>query len=370
MKKKILFLGVFPSPYYGCSILCKSILDFLEESPLLDVHHIKLNYSKEMDDVGKINLDKISGIFKVRKQIMNELKSFEPDFVYFAPATTSLGLMRDSHFAALIKKKQFPILFHLHSRITSDIRKKKMNERMLRKMLVGEKAIVLGKELVSDANWILPEKNIKILPNAMVNEVSEEAIEKIVLKRKKKKNVDILFLSNMIESKGWPKVLEACKILKEKNVNFKCNFVGAWPSDKEKDNFFDYINENHLVKCVNYLGKKTGSQKNKILESSDVLIFPTEYPIETFGLVILEAMMHSIPVISNNIAAIPSIIEHGKTGYVLNKNTPKEISYFLDKLIKDKTLREDMGELGRKRFLEHFEMNDYKKKLIDILCTN
>lgn len=366
--KKILFLGIFPPPYYGASILCEKFLDFLEESSKFDVRHIRLNYSKDMGDVGKINFDKIFGILKVRRQIISELKNFKPDLVYFAPATTSLGLIRDSYFASIIKKMNFPILFHLHSRITNEIRGKGMNERMLRKMLVDEKAIVLGKELVNDASWIIPKENITILSNAMENDVSEDHFIKIMKSRETKKGkVKIIFLSNMIKTKGWPKVLRACKILKEKGVSFECNFVGAWPSDVEGMEFNNYVKTNSLDKCVKSWGGKTGAVKNKFFESSDIFVFPTEYELETFGLVILEAMMHGLPVIANGIAAIPSIISKGETGFVLNDNTPEEIASFLEKLIKDKTLRIKMGQLGRERFLKHFEMKDYKEKLLETI---
>ena len=39
--------------------------------------------------------------------------------------------------------------------------------------------------------------------------------------------VKILFLSNLIESKGVFVLLEACSILKQKGINFECDFIGG-----------------------------------------------------------------------------------------------------------------------------------------------
>lgn len=363
MKKKILFLSPIPPPHYGASLLCEKCLNILKKSGEFEVHNIKLNYSEKMNDVGKINLKKIAGIFKVRGQIINEIKKFKPDFIYFAPATSGLGLIRDNFFAQIIKKRNIPIIFHVHSRANS---KKPPEVRRLKAMFSGEKAIILGKKLVVDVDWVLPKEKIRILPNATENEISKSSFNQINKKREDNEKTNILFLSNMIESKGWFKLLEACKILKDKKIDFNCNFAGAWPSEKEKEKFFYYVKEN-VLNNVKYLGKKTGTEKNELFASSDVFVFPTEYPLETFGLVILEAMMLGLPVIANDVATISSTVTHNKTGFVLKENTPKEIYEYLETLINDKKLRIDLGQNGRRRFLENFEMKDYGEKFIKII---
>jgi len=364
MKKKILFLSPLPPPHYGASLLCEKCLNILQDSKNFEIHNIKLNYSRKMNDVGKINFKKIFGIFSVKKQINQELKNFKPGLIYFAPATSGLGLIRDNFFVQLIKKKNFSIIFHVHSRANSS---KSFEKKLLKKMFFGERAIVLGEELVKDVSWIIPKKNIRILSNAIKNEVSVGEFRKILINRKKKKIPNILFLSNMDETKGWFKVLEACNLLKDKKIDFKCNFVGAWPSKIEEKRFFDYVSKNNLKEKVFYLGKKIGEDKNRIFASSDIFVFPTEYKLETFGLVILEAMMFGLPVIATDIATIPSTVIHKQTGFVLKENTPQAISNEIMELIKNKSLQHKMGALGRKRFIENYEINNYRKKLIKLM---
>ncbi|MFW6282700.1 MAG: glycosyltransferase, partial [Minisyncoccales bacterium] len=92
-----------------------------------------------------------------------------------------------------------------------------------------------------------------------------------------------------------------------------------------------------------------------------------EYKLETFGRVIVEGMMFGLPVIGNGIATIPSIIEHNKTGYVLEKNTPREISKYIEKLYNNPKQRINMGKQGRQKFLKEFELNDYKKNFLGVL---
>lgn len=366
-KKKILFLSPLPPPHYGSALSSEMCLDILKNSKDFEVRNIKLNYSKKMDDIGKLNLNKIFGIFNVKKQIKNTIKEFKPDIVYFVPATSSLGLIRDYFFVKQIKKDwEGRILFHIRSRILKEDWNSK-KRKFIEGMFKGQKAIILGKELISDLHGLIPKKDISILPNAIKNEVLEKELREIIKKRKKNKKFQILFLSNMDKSKGWPKLLQACKILNKKGIDFECNFVGEWNSSKDKEMFYKFISKNNLGQSVFAFEKKTGEEKNKFLEKVNVLIFPTEYKLETFGRVILEAYMYGIPVIANNIATIPSTIQNGKTGFLLKKNTPEEITGKLEILINDKKLREKMGKEGRKRFLERFELKDYERKFVGVL---
>ena len=161
--------------------------------------------------------------------------------------------------------------------------------------------------------------------------------------------------------------MQACKILRDEKLDFKCHFVGPFPSKKEERMFKGFVIKNNLQKQIIYHGKKTGKEKNKILQNSDMLIFPTEYYLETFGRVILEAMMFSLPVIANPIATISSTIQNKKTGFTLEKNSPKEISDLIKKLHKNIKMRETLGKNGRKRFLEKYTLKTYKNKFLKIL---
>lgn len=365
VKKKILFLSPLPPPHYGSALSSEMCLSILKNYPDFKVKNIKLNYSKEMSDVGRINIDKISGIFKVKKEIKKQVKYFNPDLIYFVPATSGFGLIRDYIFVRQIKKTGKNILFHVRSRISEKDRKNYFYNLMYRKMFFNERAIILGKELLEDVSSFVKKENIIILPNAIKNDVSDKEFKIIMDKRKKRKSFNIIFLSNMDKTKGWFKVLESCKIMNNHKKEFKAYFVGEWASKRNEEDFNNYVKQNNLEKKVYYLGKKTGKDKNEILSKSDILVFPTEYRLETFGRVIVEAMMFGLPVIANGVATIPSIIEHGKTGYVLKENTPTEIARYLMNITNKEII--SMGLEGRKRFLEKFELKKYNKRFLEVI---
>lgn len=362
--KKVLFLSPLPPPYYGSAMSSEMCLNLLKDSKEFEIRNIKLNYSKGMKDIGKLNLEKIKGIFRVKKEIKKTIKEFNPDVVYMVPATSYQGVFRDYFFVREVRKNwKGKILFHIRSRIVEKDWKNLLRRSVLKKLLENQKAIVLGKELVSDLHDLISKENIFILPNAIKNEISDKELKKIIKERKKNEQFNILFLSNMNKNKGWPKLLDACKILNEKKFDFRCDFVGSWQYKKDEKYFLDFIEKNGLKGKVFAHGKKTGKEKNKFLEKANVLVFPTEYEMETFGRVILEGYMYGLPVIANGIATIPSTIQNGKTGFILKKNTGEEIASLILK-------GNDWGKIGlegRKRFLKEFELENYGEKFLGIL---
>jgi glycosyltransferase involved in cell wall biosynthesis len=371
MRRKVLFISPLPPPHYGSAMSSKMCLKVLQDSEKFEVKDIKLNYSKNVADMGRFNRDKIVGFFKVKKEIKQKIKEFKPDLIYFMPATSNLGLIRDYFFTREIKRHwNEKILFHLRARITMKDWDNKFFRRIFKKMFLGQKAIILDKSLRGDLHGLIKEKDLFIVPNAIENEISEKKLKSILKDRTKNNSFNIIFLSNMIESKGWFKLLEASKILKERGIKFTCNFVGSWPGKREELKFNAYVERNKLKNYVRHLGKRTGNAKNKILKDSDVLVFPTEFPLETFGRVIIEGMMFGLPIIANGIAAIPTTIQNKKTGFVLKENTPKEIAEKIEKLYRDKDLREKMGELGRKRFVKHYTLEFYRKSFNKIILNN
>jgi len=258
------------------------------------------------------------------------------------------------------------VIYHLRTQINDINRFKRF---IYKKAFKNSKIIILGKELKNEILKYFHAQNISILPNAIPCKLLDNEYKYIEEKRRNKKCLKLLFLSNMIKSKGWPKVLEAAFYLQIKKTDFMLTFAGDWPSDKEKNEFYKLVKQYNLEENVKFVGHVNEEKKNSLLANTDILLFPTEYKLETFGRVIIEAMEYGIPVIANSIGSIPSIIEHGETGFLLKKNTAKEIEEYILK-ISDKIILSEMGKKARQRFLDYYELKIYSKLFTNIIEIN
>ncbi len=365
LQKKILFISTLTPPNYGASLSSEMCLKILKDDSRFKVENIKLNYSAEMSDVGKVNFNKIYGLFQVRYQIRRSLKQFEPDLIYFVPAVAKFGLVRDYLFLRIIKiLKKGKLILHVRAQFKEEDWDNPIKNYIIRHLLECDKVIVLGQELVENLNNTVLFENIRILPNAIPKTLSDTEFRKILEQRTLNSNLHLLFLSNMHEAKGWFKVLETCKLLKESEIEFTCHFVGEWTSKSDTQKFYDYVENNNLLRNIVFHGQLLDKEKNNMLAIADILIFPTEW--DACPRVIIEAMEFGLNIIANNEGTIPSLVKHGETGYILQRNVAVEIFEYILILL-DSSIRNTMGIKGRQRFLENFTLNTYKNRFIEIL---
>ena len=89
---------------------------------------------------------------------------------------------------------------------------------------------------------------------------------------------------------------------------------------------------------------------------------------EGFGIVFLEAMVHSKPCIGCKNCGTEDVIEHGKTGFLIDQDIHQIESTILE-LIGDDELLRKIGKSGRERFFERFSFVEFKKKIYLELCA-
>jgi glycosyltransferase involved in cell wall biosynthesis len=75
-------------------------------------------------------------------------------------------------------------------------------------------------------------------------------------------------------------------------------------------------------------------------------IFTHPSAIESFGVVLLEAMAARLPVVAHNRTGLPCVVAHGQSGFVVDVNDTRAYAGYLSQLLQDSELRRTMGEAG------------------------
>jgi glycosyltransferase involved in cell wall biosynthesis len=87
--------------------------------------------------------------------------------------------------------------------------------------------------------------------------------------------------------------------------------------DRVDKDYFDLVIapllRNSLVEFVGEIGER---EKDEFLGNAYVLLFPIDWP-EPFGLVMIEAMACGTPVVAYRGGAVPELVEHGQTGFIV-----------------------------------------------------
>jgi len=173
-------------------------------------------------------------------------------------------------------------------------------------------------------------------------------------------SINILFSGDFFR-KGGVNVVDTFEEIQNKYENIKLILCCDEQLDFNTENISirnEYLNKIKKNRRIDFRGRVSRDEMiHAILPQTDIYLLPTY--AEAFGYAILEAMAYGIPVISTNIFAIPEMIEHEKTGYLIDIN-----AYDCDKLFKGYVVKEI--PLDFKRHINK-KLKEYLLLLIDSL---
>lgn len=366
MRKKILFLSPLPPPFYGSAMSSETCLEVLTESNGFVVKNIKLNRSEDMSDMGRVSLKKIIGFASVLFSSAKAMVFDKPDLVYVMPATAGLGFIRDFGVLLIAKVLGANVLIHLRTTISDKDRKSLFKKKVFEYGFHDSRVIVLSERLKGSVKGLVRDEDVSILFNAIQMTLAEEEFRPLLQQRLEWKKMNLLFLSNMMKSKGWQEVLEVAKLLRDEGVDFSLKFAGSWLSEEDRESFTQFVNENNLEKYVVHLGRVDTKAKRELLSQTDLLLFPTRYKNEALPRVIIEAMEFGVPSVSTFHAGIPDIIEDGHNGFLVGDSNPDDMLDCI-KLAKDKERLRTISLKARKSFLAHHELKVFSEKFLSII---
>ncbi len=361
---KVLFLLHLPPPVHGSSIVGVNIKNSVLINKSFRCSYVNLNSSSNLADVGKINIKKVFGFFFTFVELFIIIIKKRPKLCYLALTTTGTAFYKDFLIVVLLKLFQVKLVYHLHNKGISLHQDNAINKFCYRFVFKNTKVILLSQYLYADIQSFVPQSNIYICPNGIDSKCVKKQTD--AMKSSVKSVPQLLFLSNMFESKGVLVLLEALALLKQKQLKFECVFIGE-EKDISSSQFDDLKNKLALNEMVYFNGKKIGIEKELALLKADIFVMPTFYSKECFPLVLLEAMSYSLPIVSTFEGGIPDIVDDSLTGFLVNQKDSNQLALKLELLIRQPELRSKMGASGRIKYEAFFTMEKFENRLIEIL---
>lgn len=257
--------------------------------------------------------------------------------IYIAVAQSRLGFYRDFMFvwlSALFGKK---IVAHLHGGNfkTFYLEQSPFLQKVIKKTYDQcDCIIVLSRVYIDLFDFVDNYKEkVKVVPNGIPEFDNDDPIEKIYNQNRPV----ILYLSNLIESKGYLDVLHSSLILKEKyNISPEVYFCGNFLSnsddvtfdniEKAKDYFLTFVKENNMEDNVVYKGLVQGETKDQLLRNADFLILPTNYNAEGQPISLIEGLKNGCVLITTQYRDIQYMNLDKETGFFVNYNDPEAIA--------------------------------------------
>jgi glycosyltransferase involved in cell wall biosynthesis len=168
----------------------------------------------------------------------------------------------------------------------------------------------------------------------------------------------IVAVGTLHEVKGQAHLIEACRLLAERGVTFRCRFIGDGP---DRDALQARIDEYGLGEHVTLMGRMTSDAVAAELAASDVLAAPS---VPTRGgkregipVVLMEAMACGLPVVASRLSGIPELVTDGISGLLVPPGDHLALADALATLAADPDLRARLGSAGRDTVLRDFDVD-------------
>ena len=239
-----------------------------------------------------------------------------------------------------------------------------MNDRFLIYYLNQANAIVVNSHFLK--NYVLGITNLdssKIVVNHLGVNVDQfkpkwqldnpELLELMKRKLGVSRNKILLYVGRLVEIKGVHHILEAMPEIIKADPSIKLIIAGSPFGQRAYSDHLKNLAES-FKDHVFFTSFIPNDKIHEMFQISDLLLVPSAQN-EAFGLVNLEAMSTGTPVIASNSGGIPEIIEHGKTGYLIDSSNIREdlTKHILD-LLSNPSKLQQMGQQCVLQVRNHF----------------
>lgn len=188
----------------------------------------------------------------------------------------------------------------------------------------------------------------------------------IIEEFKKEINPQNSFMVGLIgrinEFKGQHLLLDAIKILVDKGLDIQAFIVGHAMSEEYLETLKKKVVSSNLSKNFHFVGFT--NEPEKFMQACDVVVMASKN--ETFGLVTIEAMKNGTAVVGSNSGGVLEIIDDEQTGLLFQSGDYRDLSKKIEKLYKDKLLKEKLAANGKEKADIRFDKTKQFEELAEV----
>jgi glycosyltransferase involved in cell wall biosynthesis len=164
--------------------------------------------------------------------------------------------------------------------------------------------------------------------------------------------------------KGQRYLVDACRVLLDRKVDFQCRLVGEGPDRRA---LARQIEQAGLGKHVLLDGRVDRDRIRGILAQADVVVAPSvptpDGRREGIPVALMEAAACGLPVIGTRLTGVPELVRDGEVGLLVEPGDAEGLATALETLARDPQLRVTMGARGRKHVLREFDLDSIAREL-------
>jgi len=360
---RVVVAGKKPPPVGGQNLLIAELIKDLQKDEKFQVEHLDFSFTKDWKNARKLNFSKIFELLNVWNSIRRISRSGKVDLLLFpVGGPQKVPLIRDTLLLPLIRPYCRKLVLHFHAagyaRIYGNL------FTLLRGFSksaysLADEAIVMTCFGSEDAVYA-GVKKIHVCPNVIVDTYAPTK-----LKTEIRNSIPrILYLGHVYEEKG---VFDLLNALQKVKSHFRLRIVGDCLTPWTPKKLLDWIAEKGLSNSVEYVGCVNLSKRDDELLKADFLVFPSRAH-ESFGLVLAEAMMWKLPIVTFDWRGNKEVVGENPGGVIMPfGDNVTQLASAVEYVLKNRDIWLQWGEINRERFLQKFRKPEGRPPLADLL---
>lgn len=230
----------------------------------------------------------------------------------------------------------------------------KIYESTISKFVISQASMIIAiaKQLVPRALELgAPQSKIKVIPHGIdpIEYSPNNDGSKIRAKFGIEEDDKVIgFVGRLVPLKGVKYLLDAIKMINKKIDNVKVLIVGDGPQKRE----LEALVRKNLKQNVIFTGFISKENLPHVYPAFDIFTLPSL--TEGLSNTLLEAMACGKPIITTFVGGNSELVEHGKTGLLVQPKSSEELAEKILDLLIDSNKRVQMGQRGRDKILKHY----------------
>lgn len=201
---------------------------------------------------------------------------------------------------------------------------------------------------ISDSAFNAAELTERGVACSMVASIPVEAVAKLSPDLEKAGRPTVLFVGRVAPNKAFHDLVATAAVLRHRVADVEVRLVGGETSESYSQALRQLVRALELDDTVTFTGRVTDEELQREYGRAHVFCSLSDH--EGFGVPLLEAMAHGLPIVAFDSTAVGETV--GGAGLVLGDKAPTIVAAAIERVLADNTLSAQLRDWGRARALE------------------
>jgi glycosyltransferase involved in cell wall biosynthesis len=363
-RSRIVVAGQLPPPMGGQNAMVLELLENLCATGLVEVEHLAFRFTLDTQSARKGQFGKLIELGRVIARLVKIRLGGKIDLLVFpSGGPQTVPLFRDLLLLPWILLLSRRVVLQFHAAGLADTVGKGGLLARLVAWLCGfcQDAVVMTEFNRRDP-VVCGIQKIHVVPHTFIDYFNRSEVNRGGSK------VRLLAMGHLCEDKGTRNLIQAVAALSAEFPDVILELAGEPLAPYSHEMLGRDIDQAGMGDRVILLGLVSGEAKRRVFGGADIFVFPSVAPYESFGLVMVEAMMWGLPVVASDWRGNVDVLA-GSTGAVIFQppQSVAALTQCLREILSAPQKWPEMGRANRQVFFSSYRAGRGEQSLADLL---